>query len=297
MLMRIFRPRTFAGLFSDAGKCWYRDDIPAMAAALAYHAILSLAPLLILLVGTAGMIFGANEVEGEIVLRIEETAGPRAAEALGSIIENFETGTTGKLAIGGTSIILLFIFASGFFYRIISSLNMIWRHENEGKPGVKHGVLRLIKKRFVSFLMILGMGLWLYLSLLIKAVAAIPEDYLLAAFPRAADILPRIPLLTSPFIFTVVFAILFKMMPEVKIRWSDVLFGSVVTALLFVVGHRLIALYLHSATLASFYGTAGSLVIILLWIYWAAMIFLFGAELTKAYTVKLGSRREDVAAL
>ncbi|MBN1165412.1 MAG: YihY/virulence factor BrkB family protein [Candidatus Krumholzibacteriota bacterium] len=295
--MHPLHPKSVVLMFRDAGRHWYRDDIPAQAAALAYHAILSLAPLLILLVGTMSLIFGADKVKGEIVLQVQEAVGLKAAQAVQSVIKNTHIGVTGTLAIGGTSIVLLFVFATGFFDRLISALNSIWKYHSNAKPGVKHDVLRLIKRRFLAFLIILGMGLWLYLSLVVKAVKAIPESYILNAFPGAGQLIPYIPMITSPLVFAAIFVLLFKIMPDANIRWRDVLFGSAVTAVIFVIGHRLIGLYLRRAMLASFYGAAGSLVIILLWIYWAAMIMLFGAELTRAYTERHGSLKDSEAFL
>lgn len=266
-----------------------------MAAALSYTAILSLAPLLILLVGAFSMIFGADAVENEIVIQIQNAVGERAAQAVRSIIHSAEIGTRRTIAIGGGTFVLLIIFASGVFQRLILSLNAIWGIPPEKRRGIKHGILRLIRRRTLAFAMVIILGLWLYFSLAMSALKTIPEGFLLETFPSAEKVLPHIPLIISPIIFSVLFALLYKLLPDAKVEWRYVWFGAIVTGILFVISNKVIAFYLQKTIVASFYGAAGSLIVVLLWVYWSAMIFLFGAELSKACSLVYGSaERQDV---
>ena len=195
-----FHPKTIWRLIKEAFKAWSDDDVPAMAAALSYTAILSLAPLLILLVGAFSMIFGVDVVETEIVTQIKDTAGERAALAVQTV------------AIGGGTVMLLIIFASGVFQRLILSLNAIWGIPPEKRGGILQGILRLIRRRSLAFVMVLILGLWFYISLASSAFKAIPENYLLQMFPAAEKFLPYIPLIVSPIVISVLFALLYKIL-------------------------------------------------------------------------------------
>lgn len=290
-----FHPKTIWRLIKEAFKAWSDDDVPAMAAALSYTAILSLAPLLILLVGAFSMIFGADAVETEIVKQVQDAVGERAAQAVQSIIRSAEIGRRQTYAIGGGTIILLIIFASGVFQRLILSLNAIWGIPPEKRGGILQGLLRLIRRRSLAFVMVLILGLWFYISLASSAMKAVPENYLLQTFPAAERLLPHIPLIVLPIVFSVLFALLYKILPDARIEWRYVWCGAIVTAILFVISNKLIAFYLSKTIVASFYGAASSLIVVLLWVYWSAMIFLFGAELTKACTFVYGTvERQEV---
>ena len=139
--------------------------------------------------------------------------------------------------------------------------------------------------------MVLCLGVWLYASILFGALTVIPEKLLLESFPEVAGFLPHIPMILSPFILTLLFATLYKVIPNIRIRWTDVWFGAAFTSVLFLISEKLIEVYLRRTIVASFYGAAGSIVILLLWVYWSAMIFLFGAELARSYADRFGSRK------
>ncbi|HSG29741.1 MAG TPA: YihY/virulence factor BrkB family protein [Candidatus Krumholzibacterium sp.] len=281
--------RTFLGIFKDAAYGWADDDVPAMAAAIAYHAILSLAPLLIVLIGTISLIFGADTVESEVVTQIETAVGPKAADAVRSIIQATERSTRETVAVGGSSLALFLLFSTGVFKQLIGSLNSIWGLSDDARRGFTGGILRMIRRHFLAFLMLISLALWLYLLLISRTLTIFPEKLFIESFPEMVDFMPHIPLLVSPIIFTLVFAVLFAVLPDRKIPWSDVWFGSAFTAILTVITEKLIGLYLQKTIVTSLYGAAGSVIIVLLWIYWTAVVFLFGAELAKAYSKRCGS--------
>ncbi|MBU8922866.1 MAG: YihY/virulence factor BrkB family protein [Bacteroidales bacterium] len=290
MLMK--RLRSFSGIFKDAAYGWVNDDVPAMSAAIAYHAILSLAPLLIVLLGTISMIFGAEAVENELLVQIELSVGPRAAMAVKSVMDNTRQTTSEAVAVGGSSLILLIIFSTGVFKQLIGSLNVIWGLADDARKGFRGGVLRMIRRHMLAFLMLIGLALWLYLLLISKTLTIIPEKIILESFPKSAGYMPQVPVLLSPVLFTFIFAILYRVLPDRHIPWKDVWFGAAFTALLSVITEKLIGFYLQKTIVTSLYGAAGSLIIVLLWIYWSAVVFLFGAELARAYAHRLGSLRQ-----
>jgi len=280
-------------LFGDAAGKWVSDDVPAMAAALAYHALLSLAPLLIVILGTFRIIFGIEAVENEVITQIEISVGERAAAAVQNVIQDMEQGRSEALALGGSSLVLLVLFATGVFKQLIGSLNAIWGLDTGARRGFSGGVLRMIRRHFLAFLMLIGLGLWLYLLLLSKSIAAIPERLFVESFPRLADYVPRIPFLISPILYTLLFSVLYTILPDAKIKWRDVWFGAAFFLDHSATTEKLIGYYLQKTMVTSLYGAAGSIIVILLWIYWSANVFLFGAELTRAYAVRFGSRRDD----
>ncbi|MCK4539300.1 MAG: YihY/virulence factor BrkB family protein [Candidatus Krumholzibacteria bacterium] len=290
------RLRSFSGIFRDAAFNWVSDDVPAMSAAIAYHAILSLAPLLIVLLGTVSMIVGSDAVEQELLVQIELSVGPRAAMAVKSVMDSTRQSTSEAVALGGSSLILLIIFSTGVFKQLIGSLNLIWGLADNARKGFRGGVLRMIRRHLLAFLMLIGLALWLYLLLISRTLTIIPEKLILESFPKSAGYMPHIPVFLSPIIFTFIFAVLYRVLPDRHIPWNDVWFGAAFTALLSVITEKLIGFYLQKTIVTSLYGAAGSLIIVLLWIYWSAVVFLFGAELARAYAHRLGSLSDGPAA-
>lgn len=151
----------------------------------------------------------------------------------------------------------------------------------------------MIRRHFIAFLMLIGLGLWLYLSLISKTMTAVPETILFESFPWLAGFMPHLPFLLAPVIFTLVIAVFFRILPDATIKWHDVWFGAAVTAILLIIGEKAIAFYLQKTIVSSLYGAAGSLIIILLWVYWSANVFLFGVETARAYSEMFGSRSSD----
>jgi len=236
------------------------------------------------------MLIGTDSVESEIVVQLRESIGEKASIAVQSVIRSAQESKRANIAAGSGSVLLLIIFSTGVFQQLIISLNSIWGKDIERRHGFLKKLRWFLKRNFFAFLMVIGLGLWLYTSLVMKTLTMLPEKLLLESFPEVANFLPRIPTLLSPVILALLLAILFKVIPNVRIRWSDVWFGAFFTSIIFVISEKILEFYLQKTIVTSLYGAAGSLVILLLWVYWSAMIFLFGAELVKTYALIFGSR-------
>jgi membrane protein len=284
--MRLFfRPRAISALLKVAFLEWSRDRAPRMGAALAYYTIFSLAPLLIIAVAIAGLAFGMEAAQGEIAGQIQGLIGRDGAKAVQSMIQSAHKpfhGVIGSL-IG---VFVMFLGASGVFSEMQDALNSIW-HVN---PDSKAGVLNLIKERFLSFGMVLGIGFLLLVSLLLSALLAAIVEYVGSIFPVLAVLLESLDFLLSLLSITVLFAMIFKLLPNIKIAWSDVWVGAALTSLLFTAGKFVIGFYIGKSVSASAYGAAGSLVVVVAWIYYSALLLYFGAEFTRVYARTLGSQ-------
>ena len=283
-----FGPKVISGLLKTAYLEWSKDKAPRMSAALAYYTIFSLAPLLIIAIAIAGLAFGMQAAQGEIAEQIEGLIGRDGAKAVESMIQSAHKpahGVIGSL-IG---VFVLFLGASGVFSEMQDALNSIW-HVN---PDSKAGVLNLIKERFLSFGMVLGIGFLLLVSLLLSALLAAIVKYLGGIFPVLAVLLESLDFLLSVLSITVLFAMIFKLLPSIKIAWSDVWVGAALTSLLFTTGKFVIGFYIGKSVSASAYGAAGSLVVVVAWIYYSALLLYFGAEFTRVYARTLGSQARE----
>jgi membrane protein len=264
---------------------WSEDRAPELGAALAFYTALSIAPLLVISLSVAGLVFGDDAARGEIQHQVQSLVGHQGAKAVEEMIENADQPATGTWAAILGFATLLFG-ASGVFGELQQGLNTIW--DVERKPD--RGVLGFIKDRFFSMVMVFGIAFLLLVSLVISAT--------LAAMGTMTDRLPDslhwlgqgIHFVVSFAIITLLFAMMFKFVPDVKIAWRDVWLGAVVTAALFTVGKFAIGLYLGHGTWASSYGVAGSFVALIVWVYYSAQILFFGAELTQVYANRYGSR-------
>ncbi|KAA3656881.1 MAG: YihY/virulence factor BrkB family protein [Chloroflexi bacterium] len=262
-----------------------RDHGSMLAASLAYYTIFAIAPLLVIAVAVAGFIFGDAAAEGQIVDAIQDTVGREAAVVIEQLINSTSQSKAGVIATI-ISTALLFFGASGLFGQLQRALNIIWGIE----PTSDQGIAGIIRKRLISFAMVLLMGLLLLLSLTAGTVINALGGLLKTILPVIGPLLPHLEVLVSFSLLILLFAILFWLLPDVEIAWKDVFLGATVTAVLFAIGEYLIGLYLSRSTVSSTYGAAGSLVIVLLWIYYSAQIILFGAEFTQVYTNKYGSK-------
>ena len=272
-------------LLKETAQGWARDNASLLAAALAYYTIFALAPLLVIAVAVAGLVFGEAAVQGQIVAQIEGAVGREAAVVIQNLIANASQSGASVIATV-LSTILLLVAASGLFSQLQRTLNIIWGLQ----PAPETGVLNVVRKRTLAFGMVLVVGLLLLLSLAISTFVTAVGDRLVVWLPSIGSILPQINFLASLIILTLLFALLFKVLPDAQLTWKDVLLGAAVTTLLFLLGRFLIGLYLARGSATSTYGAAGSLVLILLWVYYSAQIFLFGAEFTQVYANKYGSR-------
>ncbi len=262
---------------------WYSDRAQRLGAALAYYTIFALAPGLVIVMALAGVLLGPG-AEGQILEQIRELLGEQGAAAIEATIRSARTATLGAtgfaLALGS-----LVFGLWGVFGELQDGLNTIWGVTP--KPGRR--VLDIVKDRFWSFTVVVGIGFLLLVSLVLSAWLAAVGTYLGHLLPAPAAVLEAINFGISFAVITGAFAVIFKLLPDVRIAWRDVWLGAAVTALFFSVGKVLIGLYLGKSAVASAYGAAGSLVIIVVWVYYSAQILLFGAEFTKVWTKRRGS--------
>lgn len=264
---------------------WSEDKAARLAAALSYYTIFSIPPLLIITIAIAGLVFGQEAAESRIIAQFSSLIGADSAEALQAMIANARhPGESVAAAIFG--VIILLFGASGVFGQLQDALNTIWGVAP--KPG--QGILSMIKNRFFSFSMVLGLSFLLLVSLIISTALATVGEFVSALLPDLTILAQLLNLLISLSAVTVVFALIFKVVPDVEIAWSDVWIGAAVTAVLFVLGQFAIGLYLGNSDVTSTYGAAGALVVILLWVFYSAQIMFIGAEFTQVYADRHGAR-------
>lgn len=278
---------TFKGLWEvlkNSFKGFSGDKITKLSASLAYYTVFSLGPLLIVIVFLCGLFFGREAVEGTIYGQVEGFVGHDAALQLQQIIKNAAIGGKGKVAaiIG---VITLLVGATTIFAEIQDSVNTIWGLKV--KPNA--GWFKLVITRLVSFGVIASLGFLLLVSLGVTALVEALSNRLKAHFPEITVVFFYILNLVITFgVVTSLFCVIFKVLPDAKVKWKDVLSGAIATAILFMLGKFAISFYISKSNVGSTYGTAGSLVVLLLWIYYSSIILYFGAEFTKSYAMKYG---------
>ena len=281
--------RAAVGLIRDTAVSFGQRKGSTLAAAIAYRAIFSLAPLLVISVAVAGWVFGERAVAGELVAQIEGVVGRETAVLVENLVRNASQGSSGIVATI-ISVALLFFGASGLFGQIKTAINIMWDITPPPAENGVQGVLAVLWQRLVSFLMVMLIGLLLLATLIIRAALTALETYLDGAWGEIGGIASALDGLALLLIAAVLFAIIFKILPDAEIAWRDVILGALVTAVLFGLGEYLIGLYLARTSAGSTYGAAGSLVVTLLWVYYSAQIFLFGAAFTQVYANRFGSR-------
>ncbi len=292
LLDKIPRPardffRTAGTLFRKTVDSWLDDNAPRLGAAIAFYTVSSLAPLLIIAIGFAALFFGEKAAEGRIVVEMQNLVGKSGAEALQTMLAGARQHSSGFFP-SLLGILTLLVTSTGLFVELQSSLNSIWNVRPD--PGANTLLLQL-KSRLLSFGLVLGVGFLLLVSLLVSAVISAVGETLRSFVPDSPWLLQFNNQLLSFGIITLLFAMMYKVLPDVQIRWRDVWVGAAVTAVLFTLGKFLIGLYLGRSSVTSAYGAAGSFVIVLLWIYYSALIFFFGAEFTKSYVQRHGASR------
>ena len=262
----------------------------SLGASIAFFTVFSLAPMLLAAIAVAGLAFGREAAQGAIVAELGGMIGTNEASFLETMIAS--AGNVGSGLIGtAVGIVTFLLLVTGAVVELQDDLNIIWK----AKPPASYGVLDFLKTRLVSFALLLGIGFLLLVSLVIDTGLTALGSYLEANFSGATILLRFLNSLVSFTVSTLLFAMMFKLLPAVDIQWSDVWTGSLVTALLFTVGKFLIGYYLGKSNVASSYGAAASIITILLWIYYSSLILLFGAEFTKAYAESRGSRKDRKA--
>ena len=269
--------KSFKG-FSD-------DRVTTLSSSLAYYTVFSMAPLLIIIISLSGIFLGQEAAQGKIYAQLANFIGSNTASQLQEMIKNASlTGKSELAAIIGIATLL--VGATTVFAQIQDSINFIWGL----KPKPKKGWLKLLKNRFLSFSVIIGLGFLLLVSLSISALIDGFSNSLKTHFPDVAVVIFYIiNVIITLVITTLIFGAIFKVLPDAKIKWKDVIAGAIATAVLFMLAKFGISFYISKSNVGSTYGAAGSLVILLLWVYFSAMILYFGAEFTKAYAVEFGS--------
>ncbi len=279
-------------LAKEAVVAWSDDYAPSMGAAISYYTLFSLAPLLVLVIAVAGLAFGAEAVRGQIAGQLAALMGPETAQAIEGMVES-ATVSDGGLWASLASIAVLLVGATSVFSELQSALDRIWHVPESRKPS---GIWSLLRARLFSLGLILGLAFLLMVSLAISAGLAAFGSFIGGLLPGQEALLQLLNTVLAVAVTTVLFAMIFKLMPTAKVAWHDVWVGAIVTALLFEVGKLLIGLYLGKSALANSFAGAGALVILLAWVYYAAQIFLLGAEFTKVYAHTHGSARDRAPA-
>lgn len=283
------KPSTIFDIAKKSALAWVDDYAPSMGAAISYYTVFSIAPLLVILIAIAGYVFGEEAVRGSLQGQISGLVGKDGAEAIQGLISSAREPAEGLVA-SGISIVFLLVGATTVFAEIQSALDRIWHVPEKSKPS---GLWGLLRARFLSFGLILGLAFLMMASLSISAGLAAIDTYFQNLMPGWTTVLMVLNLALSLGVETLLFAMIFKLMPSTRIAWRDVWVGAVVTAVLFELGKVLIGLYVGKAGISSTYAAAGSIAIILIWVYYATQVFLLGAEFTKVYASEHGSKRES----
>jgi membrane protein len=268
-------------LITDTITSWNDHDASTQSAALAFYTMFSLAPLLVVVIALFGLAFGAEAVRGEILTEFQDWMGKDAAGLVQSILRTAAEPRTNRLA-GLLGILILIFGASGVFVQLQQSLNRVWGVVP--KPGA--AIKSLLRKRLLSFAVVLGIGFLLVVSLLLSTALTALGDYLERRYRLPVGVLHVANILASFILITLLFALIYRLLPDVKLTWRDVFLGAVVTSVLFGAGKTMIGFYLGRTGAASAYGAAGSLVMLLSWVYYSALVFLLGAEFTRVYTTE-----------
>ncbi|MFT4091187.1 MAG: YihY/virulence factor BrkB family protein [Asticcacaulis sp.] len=264
-------------MLKESGQEWLDDKVPRLGAALAFYSVLSIGPLLLIVIAIAGLVFGRDAVSGYLYEEIRGLVGDLGAQAIQAILASSANKSSGIVAtlIG---LVTLIISATGFFAQLQDAMNAVWNVDEKQK---RHWSW-FIRKRVLSFALIVGIGFLLLISLVVSAALAALNAFVAEFTP--SFLTHVINNVVSFIVTTFMFAMVFKILPDVKIRWRDVWVGAAITAILFSIGKYLIGLYLGQSALSSAYGAAGSLIVLLVWIYYSTQIFFFGAEFTQVYT-------------
>ena len=277
--------RNAALLFKSAASEWSNDKAPRLGASLSYYTIFSLAPVLLMVIAVAGLALGAQAAQGKIVAQLSGLLGAEAAQAIQTILEKASHHGRGVVAtvVGFATLI---VGATGVMIELQDALNTVWKVV--AKPG--RGLKGIIRDRLLSFGIVLGFGFLLLVSLVLSAAVALIDSWVGGFIPGWVIVGYVLSYGLSLGLVALVLAAIFKILPDVKIAWRDVWVGALVTSVLFHVGKFGISLYISKASVASTFGAAGSLAVLLVWVYYSSQIVLFGAEFTRVYANKYGTR-------
>ena len=273
-------------LTRDAFFQWIDDNPFQMGAALAYYTLFSIAPLLLIAIAVAGSVFGREASQDQIIGAIEDLVGFQSASALQAMIESAGERPDSGVFATAAGMLLLLLGAVGVVGQLQDSLNTIWRVGS--KTG--RGIMGVVQDRLISYSMVLGVGFLLVVSLVVSAVLTAVSGIVSGFLTIDAATAHSLDLIVSFALITLLFSVIYKYVPDVRIAWRDVWIGAATTSLLFSVGKLLIGFYLGHSTATSIYGAAGSLVTLLLWVYYSSLMFFFGAEVTQVYATRYGSK-------
>lgn len=270
-------------LFTETLSEWNSDNVPRLSASLAFYTLLSLAPILVIVVAVGAFVYGRQAAEGQLIWEIQDVVGAERASAVQSLIQSAYKPGTGLIATV-LGLFTLALAASSVLVELRDALNTIWHVPPAANVTGLAGVYALVKERFYSFGLVLAAGFLLLVSLVLNTLIAAIGKFFRALLPTSESVLQAAGFLVSFVVITLLFAVIYKILPDVPLRWRDVFVGASATSFLFTIGKQLIALYLGKTSFASAYGAAGSLALVLVWVYYSAQVFFLGAEFTKVYT-------------
>jgi membrane protein len=278
--------RKLWGLVKDAYTEWSADNAFRLSASLSYYTVFSIAPLLVLTMTVIGLVFGQEAAQSEVMGQVRGLMGKEVGATIESMVGGSQDRGSGIFA-SLISLVTLLLGASGVFVELQDSMNIIW----DAPARQSSGIWSFVKGRLLSFAMVIGIGFLLLVSLVLSAALSAMAEYFTPVLPEPLSgwMLPAIHFAVSLAIIALLFALMFKVLPDVQNRWRDVWPGAIVTALLFTVGKFAIGLYLGRSGVASSYGAAASFILLLLWVYYSSLILFFGAELTQVYARRAGA--------
>lgn len=279
--------KRFYSLAKQSVESWLDDYAPSMGAAIAFYTVFSLAPLIVIVIGIAGFFWGEDAVRGELLRQIGAMVGQNGAAAIEGVIRSSAEESEQGIAAAVTSTVVLAVGATTVFAELQRALDRIWEVPAQDKAK---GIWNLLRSRLLSFGLVLSLAFLLIVSLVAGALLSALGGWLGGLMPGWELLLQILNILLSFGTLVVLFAMIYKFMPQAEVAWRDVWTGAFVTALMFEIGKLLIALYVGKTAVASSYAAAGSLVVVLIWVYYAAQVFLLGAEFTWVYANRHGSR-------
>lgn len=270
-------------VLKDTVSEWIDDNAARVAASLAFYTLLSLAPLVILTIALAGVVMGEDTARDRIIYEVGELVGPEGATTVNAVVASARQSNDGVLStvIG---LVVLFVGASGVFGELQYAMNTIWGV----KPKKTSGVVLLVRARVFSFAMVVAVAFLLLVSLVISAVLSGVGRFMAGTLPGGAALWQLVNVVTSIGVITLLFGLIFRVVPDVDVRWRDVWVGALTTAILFTIGKQLLGVYLGKSSVASAYGAAGSIVALVVWVYYSSQLVFFGAEFTQVYARAVG---------
>lgn len=278
--------RALGAVLRRAVTGWWNDNVPHLGAALSYYTLFSLAPILIVAIAIAGLAFGAEAVRGEIVHQIDGLVGREGGLAVQAMLQGAARPSS-SIPATIIGVITFFLGATGAFLELQTALNTIWRVKPKSGGSWVHV---LVMQRLISFALVVGVGFLLLTSLLVSTALAALYRYMGDTYPGVAIVWEALNVIVSLGVITLLFAMIYKVLPDVELAWRDVWVGGLVTAGLFSIGKSVIGLYLGTSGFSSTYGAAGSVVVLLVWVYYSSQIVLLGAEFTREYVAEFGRR-------